>query len=455
MTIRSSLHATSSALCLIAALTAAGCGESASSETGTTSTAKPTQADATPAPATQQVPGKAASNPAGTTRVQAPIDMHQAGTTPTTVAPAAHPAGADDTHGHGHVHEQAAPAAAEPEQFAKASIFSPNPEVDFGEVVQGETVGHSFTIGNRGEDDLEIRRVTPTCGCTVASVTTPAGETIDPKLHPMHKALTVLKPDETCEINIEFNSAGQPTHALEKHINVTSSDDFRPSFPLKLKALVIKPLHLEPALAQFGELVRGEEKSIRVTGVLREGEKLAITGWEAKPDFVEVTLEEGTSATGTQALYFNVRLLPTAPLGYISETIVATTDHEKISNIRIPVYANIKSDVTFEAEGSEHNKERLDFGVIKLGDSATRTLLVKNRNPAIPYNISDVEIDSKYADQITCEVETIEDGTDYELHLTTAKELDARFFRGTLMIKSDHRDLPEKSISFHGWVLNK
>ncbi len=64
---------------------------------------------------------------------------------------------------------------------------------DFGDVIQGEKVEHTFKFKNTGSEPLVITNVQVTCGCT-----TPKGWARDPIL-----------PGQSSEITIGFNSAGK------------------------------------------------------------------------------------------------------------------------------------------------------------------------------------------------------------------------------------------------------
>ncbi|MBL7864839.1 MAG: DUF1573 domain-containing protein [Cyclobacteriaceae bacterium] len=77
---------------------------------------------------------------------------------------------------------------------------------DFGDIVQGEKVEHTFKFKNAGTEPLIITNVQVTCGCT-----TPKGWTRDPIL-----------PGESSEITIGFNSAGKYSRQ-EKVITVVSN----------------------------------------------------------------------------------------------------------------------------------------------------------------------------------------------------------------------------------------
>jgi hypothetical protein len=64
--------------------------------------------------------------------------------------------------------------------------------VDFGDIVQGQKVEHTFVLTNSGKSPLIISNVAATCGCTVPSW---------PK--------EPVAPGKSAEIKVSFNSAGK------------------------------------------------------------------------------------------------------------------------------------------------------------------------------------------------------------------------------------------------------
>ncbi len=342
------------------------------------------------------------------------------------------------------------PTAQNPADIESA-IYSPEPEADFGELLQGEIKPHTFKVGNRGTENIKIQKVQPTCGCTVAQVKTSDGRLLDPKLQKPGEDLLELKPGEFCEINVEFNSAGQPTTQLEKHVMVISSDNRMPNLNLTMKISVIQGVQLEPNPLQFGDITRGEQKSLKAYARLVKVKDLEIKGVQEKPDYVDVKWERGKTQDGADAIVIDVTLLPTAPIGYVAPTIAFATSDPRLSSLRMQVYANVKSEVTFST-GNAVNGERIDFEVIDFGQSVTRTVVVKNANEQRPYRVTGVEIDSTHKDKIEAKLETVKEGAEYKITLTTAPDLDARFFRGILRIQSDSPEMPMKELHFHGWV---
>lgn len=79
------------------------------------------------------------------------------------------------------------------ETFAQgAEITFKEKSVDFGELVQGDKVSHTFELTNSGDTPLIISNVAATCGCTVPKW---------PK--------EPIAPGAKAEVEVSFNSAGK------------------------------------------------------------------------------------------------------------------------------------------------------------------------------------------------------------------------------------------------------
>jgi uncharacterized cupredoxin-like copper-binding protein len=110
-----------------------------------------------------------------------------------------------------------------PEQKANAPKASFQKEThDFGTITEGETVKTEFTIKNEGKSDLQILKTKATCGCTAT----------DPEKK-------VLKPGESTNINVSFNSTGKEGNQT-KQITVVTNDPERPTVKLTIKANINK-----------------------------------------------------------------------------------------------------------------------------------------------------------------------------------------------------------------------
>ncbi len=136
-------------------------------------------------------------------------------------------------------------------------IFSSEPEFDFGEIIEGETVEHEFAIKNNGEGKLVIERVRASCGCTAAM--------------PTKKE---LEPGESAKIKVKFDSKGRYGQQY-KHVYVFSNDPENSYLKLTFRANVVAKLSnqnpelapkikLEKNIIDFGELEEGSVKETTI-----------------------------------------------------------------------------------------------------------------------------------------------------------------------------------------------
>jgi hypothetical protein len=88
-----------------------------------------------------------------------------------------------------------------------ASITLDSREFDFGTVNEGEIVETVFKLTNSGETDLVITNATGSCGCTVP---------VWPK--------TPIKPGESGEIGVKFNTSGKPNRQI-KTVTLTANTE--------------------------------------------------------------------------------------------------------------------------------------------------------------------------------------------------------------------------------------
>ena len=99
-------------------------------------------------------------------------------------------------------------AGTEANQDVPTMEFS-EPLYDFGDIAQGDRVNYNFTFTNNGTSDLVIASAKGSCGCTVPDW---------PK--------RPIKPGETSEIKVQFNSTGKKG---KQHKKVTIVANTQPS----------------------------------------------------------------------------------------------------------------------------------------------------------------------------------------------------------------------------------
>jgi hypothetical protein len=110
-----------------------------------------------------------------------------------------------------------------PEQLAKAPVLNvDDPEFAFGTIKQGDKVEHIYVLTNSGKSDLQIRKVSASCGCTA----------VQPEKN-------VIGPGESVNIKTVFNSAGKVGNQ-NKTVTIITNDPRKSKMILWVKGEVVK-----------------------------------------------------------------------------------------------------------------------------------------------------------------------------------------------------------------------
>jgi len=110
----------------------------------------------------------------------------------------------------------------DPKLFGPAITFEKD-KMSLGDVPQGPKVEGTFEFTNTGQNQLEIKNVTTSCGCT--------GAVVDEK--------KVFEPGENGKIKFTFNTEGR-MGTNEKTITVFSNDPKNPSKNLVFDCNIVK-----------------------------------------------------------------------------------------------------------------------------------------------------------------------------------------------------------------------
>jgi len=96
------------------------------------------------------------------------------------------------------------------------------PVYDFGTVVEGATVEHTFEIENTGDEDLVIEDVRVSCGCTATELPT-----------------DTLIPSRVVRLSTALSTAGYGGLDISKRIYLTTNDPDHPEVTLTLRGRVV------------------------------------------------------------------------------------------------------------------------------------------------------------------------------------------------------------------------
>ena len=106
--------------------------------------------------------------------------------------------------------------------IAGPSIVVIDPVYDFGVVVEGETVTHTFIIENHGDEVLRITNVIAGCGCTTTSL-----------------AVSILEPGRGVRLGVDVSTAGYGGLQISKQVYIKSNDPDAPQVVLTIEGTVV------------------------------------------------------------------------------------------------------------------------------------------------------------------------------------------------------------------------
>lgn len=117
--------------------------------------------------------------------------------------------------------------------IAAPKIASDTLSYNFGTVLEGTVVTHTFALSNSGDSALSITGVHTSCGCTTAAL-----------------AKSTLAPGESVGLTVHFNTANYQGQ-VQKTVYVQSNDPTTPQLTLTITGTVTK---LQPYQIAAGDL---------------------------------------------------------------------------------------------------------------------------------------------------------------------------------------------------------
>ena len=121
-----------------------------------------------------------------------------------------------------------------------------NPVYDFGTVMEGEKVAHTFTVKNVGTKDLILNGMKTSCGCTAAAPST-----------------NRVAPGGESQIAVTFDTHFQKGHR-ERTITAFTNDPSTPSAIMTLQGDVKVEVEAAPSEVSFGKVHYGAEATQEV-----------------------------------------------------------------------------------------------------------------------------------------------------------------------------------------------
>lgn len=195
-------------------------------------------------------------------------------------------------------------------------------EIDIGSIPQGEKVEQVFHFSNRGDTPLVIDQVKPSCGCTVAALSS-----------------SRVAPGAKGEIRTVFDSS-RFSGEIHKSIYVTSNDPQQPTIELILRGFVTPEVVVSPARIDFGTVKVGQSRNFNIEINNRGAIPLTIKSIEILVQAVEVTAKERVVPPRGK-VEMQLILKPHPGVARISGYLIIQTDSLRSPELRVPVYGII------------------------------------------------------------------------------------------------------------------
>lgn len=219
------------------------------------------------------------------------------------------------------------PATQPAQAEAQPDIKFEDKTFDFGNIQKGDKVTHIFTFKNEGSGTLKIKRVQPTCGCTVPKTFT-------------KEAL----PGKEGKIELIFNSKNF-MGAIKKTIYVFSNDPDEPKIGLILKGTVVADVVVHPQRRLFFGIIKQGESTTRNIMVNQTGSKeLKVLKVENNLPFITTkVIPEPKNNRNNYKI--EVTVSADAPKGKFNGKLEIHTNIEKQNLIKHEIMGTVKPEV--------------------------------------------------------------------------------------------------------------
>ena len=274
----------------------------------------------------------------------------------------------------------------------KPVMFLPQLRYDFGKLFEQEKYVHDFVVKNRGNADLIIKDVKPTCGCTVASfdqVIPPGGEGV---------------------INLAIT--GTEVHgSFSKIATVHSNDPALPLATLTLDGTEIPYLDVQPEERVYLQGRYGEVVESRLTIQSNEPTKdFKVTGAESDMDDKITYQVEPGPKSGQYTL--TVKKNPKLPVMASVGSLTLRTNSENAPESVIQVQVVTKGSISVQP--STVNYGAVAFGREgEAGEPVQKSVTVVRTEGE--FTIESVEFDSDF---YKATVQEVVPGKKYQLDIT-------------------------------------
>ena len=232
-------------------------------------------------------------------------------------------------------------------------------EFDFGMMMHGEEMSHTFVFKNVGDAPLVLEMGQSTCKCTVGEL-----------------ANSVLDPGEETNVTLTWKAQAL-TRTFGQSATIYTNDTDQLEIQLKVGGEIAQSFVMEPSAIELGNISDTEatSKSFHVFTYLRDAKSLSDFEWTdlRTRELVDIRVDEvdmdpaqfpdHKNAFRAHRVEFNIK--PGLPLGPLSAQIQFKTDQgDRIGTLGLPITGTVVGQL--ELHGGPSFDPRLNL--VKLGN---------------------------------------------------------------------------------------
>lgn len=196
------------------------------------------------------------------------------------------------------------------------------PTFNFGTIVQGKKVDHTFIIRNSGDSPLKIAQIRPACGCTAANIST-----------------REIQPNKSAEIKVTFNSANF-SNAVSKTIAVETNDPKNPSYTLTMAGTITEEIVITPKQINLGQVKIETTKNQSVSLENKGTKPLKLLAIRSPMPQVAIKSDKTLLKPGETATIM-ISVTPRSEDRILSGYLAIATDNPAKPEIMIPLYGSL------------------------------------------------------------------------------------------------------------------
>ena len=296
--------------------------------------------------------------------------------------------------------------------------YTDAPEYDFGKVIGGSLIKHTFTIKNIGQKPLKIISLKETCACTASVLS--QDEILPGKTGNISAVLTVPPGNRR----------------VQESIHVFTDDPVQNTLKLTLTGEVFTPLSTFPTQLIFGNQVPFKNPLTKQVSLhIEEGVQIRSVRTDSEHLTATLNTKEGIP-------HVEVKLLPTLPAGQFSHGILIDyTYKEEQASHKVFTFGHVLGEMKVVPN-------RLFLGLIKDPTSVSKTITISSRD-AQPFQITSVASNTKNANVTVNESDS---KTNYQVIMTLAQKAEPGELKGDIIINTSSSVQPTVRVPFFGII---